>query len=159
MLTRNFLYAIGSPNSLNCDNVPLVVPIDNVEVSNIRSQSFTLAGFSSSNYWQKAKFVIGTGSTAPKSTDYKLENEITEGYDCGTLSKRHIQGKEKDCLNIYGMITNTGTVDLSFSEIGLYVNCSIESIGEKTFLIAREVYDTPITIAPGESVSVNVNIM
>ena len=159
MLTRAFYKMLGGYNGMNLQNAPSTVKdINGNDVYSVDCGQSNYS-FTRDTNWLNAKIIIGSGTTKPKITDYILETEITEGYDCSTLSKRYIQGEEKDYLNIYGTITNTGTVDLTFSEIGLLGFQNISGSSTTYILFAREVYDTPITIAPGESVAVNVNIM
>ena len=154
MLTRNFLQMLGGSSGMGAENS------DKATVKTIDgSASGLVLGINgstpfSSSGWPNSKFIIGTGTTKPKITDINLESEIKEGYDCSALGKRYIIGDEKDYIKIYGTITNTGTDSLSFNEVGWLIMYS-----SKYHLVAREVYDTPITIAPGESVAVNVNIM
>lgn len=158
MLTRNFMTTLGNNYAMKLDNIPTYIYnksgnyIGNTESSFGSSGNYPFAA-----QWSVSTFKIGTGTTLPKSSDFKLENEITSGYDCGTLSKRYVQGEEKDYINIYGNITNNSDSPITFSELGWFVQAGTSSVN--TLLFAREVYDTPITIAPGESVAVNVNLM
>ena len=153
MLTRNFTYLLGNTSTgMKLDNLPLSSTTEGKQ-----TLEPTFDGIFSSTNWSLSKFIIGSGTNKPKNTDYILESEITEGYDCSTLVKRCVQGEEKDYINLYGVITNSSTSPITFTElgwIGLFGGNS-----KVTYLLAREVYDTPITIAPGESVAVNVNIM
>ncbi len=160
MLTRAFYKMLSGGNAMNLTNYPpSIKDINGNSIATLdMSQSSSYSFMKDSNF-SNAKFVIGTGTTNPKITDYILESQITEGYDCSTLSKRYVQGEEKDYLNIYGILTNIGTEDLTFSEIGLLGYQNMTGSSTTYILFAREVYDTPITIAPGESVAVNVNLM
>lgn len=157
MLTRNFMQMLGNGNGMSVNNVPSPCIKTNGEESgvNVLLGSGTNVPFGSS-MWGKSKFILGTGTTKEKSTDYKLESAITENYDCSTLTKRYIQGGERDYINIFGTITNTGNAAFTFSEIGwvAYVSST-----DNEFLFAHEVLDEPITIKPGESAAVNVNLM
>lgn len=160
MLTRAFYKMLGGYSGMNLQNTPSTIKdIYGNDISSVDFGQSSSYSFTRDSNWPNAKFIIGSGTAKPKNTDYILETEITERYDCSTLIKRYIQGEEKDYLNIYGTITNTGTVDLTFSEIGLLGYQNKTGSTTTYILFAREVYDTPITIAPGESVSVNVNIM
>lgn len=159
MLTRNFMSALGNNNGLNLDNCPTAKTTKG-DTNSIRVEfgSGSVYSFLQSDKWIKAKFVLGTGITKPNIEDYHIETEITKSYDCSSpLLRKYIPGNKKDNLNISGIITNTDTTDIEFTEVGLY--CYIDINGGSYIMLAREVYDTPITIAPGESVAVNVNII
>lgn len=156
MLTRNFMQLLGNASGMNVDNCPSPIKTSGASSSvNVIFGNGTNVAFST-NMWKNSKFILGTGTTKEESTDYKLESAITENYDCSTLTKRYIQGVERDYINIFGTITNTGNAAFTFSEIGwvAYVSST-----DNEFLFAHEVLDEPITIKPGESAAVNVNLM
>lgn len=156
MLTRNFMHLLGNGSGMAVDNCPSPIKTSGASSGvNVLFGNGTNTAFSS-NMWKSSKFILGTGTTTEKSTDYKLESAITENYDCSTLTKRYIQGAERDYINIFGTITNTGNAAFTFSEIGwvAYV-----SSADNEFLFAREVLDEPITVEPGESIAANVNLM
>lgn len=156
MLTRNFLSIISNESAWHLDNVPETRNISNEEKPARFNDNGTY-GFQTYT-WDLARFVIGTGTTKPKHTDYVIESEITKSYDCSSpLMKKYIQGAEKDILTIGGVITNTDSTNIEFCEICLYIH--VNANGESDIMVAREVYDTPIIIAPGESVAVSVNII
>ena len=156
MLTNNFLHSLSNARGIGANNLISTKQTNGNEGVTLSFGTDTNY-FCSSTLWSKySKFIIGSGTTKPKMTDYCLENKITESYDCSILDRRCVIGEEMSYLKITGNITNTGTEDLSFSEIG-WVIASGAALQE--FMLAREVYDTPITIAPGESVAVNVNII
>ena len=95
---------------------------------------------------KKAK--IGTGTTPPKVTDYKIESEIDESKYQTSISNIKVTNFDNEgstqCINV--TVTNISGEPLTVSEIGL------ENWGSNDqfhLLIAREVFDTPITISPG----------
>lgn len=160
MLTRNFINMIGNTYGIGADNAPVATTLDGNTQNLQFTKSQSMSVFNDA-WWGYGRFVIGSGTTSPKCTDINLESKIEEGYDCSILAKRYIQGEEKDYINIYGTLTNSGISPITFSELGWIGHCrgSLSSSTGYEFLLAREVYDTPITIAPGESVAVNVNIL
>lgn len=99
--------------------------------------------------WEKSKLIVGTGKTQPKPTDYKLEAEIQGGYECGTLTRNVVEVSGKYNVEVLGHITNTSDAVLTVNEIGWIGSENDTSI----FLFAREVFGTPITLAPGETKS------
>ena len=97
------------------------------------------------------KVEIGTGTTPAKTTDYKLESVISSGYTA--LINPSVTHTVDDVggANVIANITNTSLDSLTFSEIGLLGNSY--STQAEYILFAREVFDTPITLAPGETKS------
>lgn len=162
MLTRNFMVILGNANGMGANNAPTVATtITGAKKSGLQFTKNQLYSVFNDTWWGYSRLVIGSGTTSPKCTDTNLEIALETGYDCSTLEKRYIQGEIKDYLNIYGMITNNGSSPITFSEVGWIGHCrtSYQSSTGDEFLLAREVYDTPITIPPGESVAVNVNTL
>lgn len=96
---------------------------------------------------------IGTGTTNVEKTDYKLESIISSGYTASVEEKIINAPSETDTsmYNVVTNITNTSSSEtIQFSEIGLFVYCKSNSF---RYMIAREVFDAPITLAPGETKS------
>ena len=96
---------------------------------------------------------IGRGSTPATEDDYMLESLISSGFSYSTPSKSEYMDDEGNpCLSYSFTITNTGSSDLTISEIG-YIQerrCgttkgSIDGYTNK-FLIDRTVLDSPISI-------------
>ena len=94
---------------------------------------------------------IGTGTTPPKVTDYKIENEIDASKYQTSISNIKVTNFDNEgstqCINV--TVTNISGEPLTVSEIGLE-NWG-GSVDSENFhlLLAREVFDTPITIPPG----------
>lgn len=93
---------------------------------------------------------IGTGTTPPKVTDYKIENEIDASKYQTSISDIEVTNFDNEgstqCINV--IVTNISGEPLTVSEIGLE-NWGSSNIDQYHLLIAREVFDTPITISPG----------
>ena len=160
MLTRNFITMLGNTNGMGADNAPTATTLSG-STQTLQFTKSQLMSVFNDTWWGYSRFVIGSGTTSPKCTDINLESMIEEGYDCGLLTKRYVQGEEKDYLNVYGTITNNSSSPITFNELGWVGQCrsNMSASTGYDFLLAREVYDTPITIEPGESVAVNVNIL
>lgn len=101
---------------------------------------------------QNKRAKIGTGTTPPKVTDYKIESEIDASKYQASMSNIKVTNFDNEgstqCINV--TVTNISGEPLTVSEIGL------ENWGsggydddQHRLLIAREVFDTPITISPG----------
>ena len=93
---------------------------------------------------------IGTGTTPPKVTDYKMESEIDASKYQTSISNIKVTNFDNEgstqCINV--IVTNISGEPLTVSEIGLE-NWGSSNIDQYHLLIAREVFDTPITISPG----------
>lgn len=93
-------------------------------------------------------FVVGTGTTPPQIDDYKLESEIDSSkYTVSISVANGVAYTDKLGINVSCVITNKSEDILSISEIGLLGDNSLGM--SYKYLLAREVFDTPITIAPG----------
>ena len=100
---------------------------------------------------QNKRAKIGTGTTPPKVTDYKMESEIDASKYQASMSNIKVTNFDNEgstqCINV--TVTNISGEPLTVSEIGLE-NWGGSAGSEKFhLLIAREVFDTPITISPG----------
>ena len=98
---------------------------------------------------------ISTGTTNVAKTDYKLESIISSGYTA-SVEEKIINAPSTTDTSMYSIITNitntSSSETIQFSEIGLFVSALTMS-SSYTYMIAREVFDTPITLAPGETKS------
>ena len=100
---------------------------------------------------QNKRAKIGTGTTPPKVTDYKMESEIDASKYQTSVSNIKVTNFDNEgstqCINV--TVTNISGEPLTVSEIGLE-NWG-GSVDSENFhlLLAREVFDTPITIPPG----------
>ena len=106
------------------------------------------------NYSEKTfKVSIGTGTTNVEKTDYKLESIISSGYTA-SVEEKIINAPSKTDTSMYNVVTNitntSSSETIQFSEIGLFVYCNSNSF---RYMIAREVFDAPITLASGETKS------
>lgn len=101
-------------------------------------------------YWgidsnSRYKIALGSGTTPPKETDYKLENQITD-------APARIDMTE-------GMATasitykNTTNSDIVATEIGLLDNSE-----HGGWLLARELFEKPVTIKAGETKSFSITL-
>lgn len=153
MLTENFMKLLYGTSGMDIDHTSDGIGI-NVTGQEARLNKFnTMFG---SSYWGNSKFQIGTGTTQPVFSDYKLESPITEKYDCTTLSKRVLSINGKTVIEIYGNITNTGSEAITVNEFGWC--CSYQNSDQYRFLYAREVFDTPAVIEPGAVQAFSVRI-
>lgn len=96
------------------------------------------------------KIQLGTGSTAPKRTDYVLESPIDESlYDFSFVYQRTQDFSNENSYSQFLIsVTNKSSEQLTANECALCVNTN-----SNWYVIAREVFDTPITLGVGETKS------
>lgn len=113
------------------------------------------SAFNNRNNEKTFQVSIGTGTKNVEKTDYKLESIISSGYTASVEEKIINEASTTDTsmYSIVTNITNTSSSDtIQFSEIGLFVAAPKIS-STYIYMIAREVFDAPITLAPGETKS------
>lgn len=100
---------------------------------------------------------IGTGTTTPKKSDYVLENPIEESLYTVAFVDNFSSDISSDeaYLSLQATFTNTSSDTLTFSEVGVFAS---PYTGSTLFLIAREVLDSPVSIAPGEAKTVILKV-
>ena len=137
MLTNNFLSYLVQAFSKTSSNKP---------ISGSVSTQYPPKGF-----YNLCEIKIGTGSTPAKRTDYLLESPIdsskyTSSYTVACSTDFNV---ENSFLNVQCSFTNTSDDELVVSEIGAFGS----SYGDRNFMYAREVLDSPVTIPVGETKS------
>lgn len=142
MLTNNFVGYLRNEKDSNTNIITT-------------SGSQYTAAFNNRNNEKIFKVSIGTGTKNVEKTDYKLESIISSGYTA-SVEEKIINEASKTDTSMYSIITNitntSSSETIQFSEIGLFV--AAPNIGSTyIYMIAREVFDTPITLAPGETKS------
>lgn len=107
--------------------------------------------------------LIGSGSTPATYEDYQLDTLITSGItlvtSTGTLtetafdSDTHLMTSKRSFT-----INNSGGSSVTVSEIGLSIGCYSLNSSNHGFqtLVYREVLDEPVTLAPGESMILDI---
>lgn len=107
----------------------------------------------SSQFTYSKRFYIGTGNTPAKQSDYKMESLIDDAMYLSNLEVvcAHGDGSFESETGLYvsGTVTNMSSSPLEVSEIGFSASGTNANEERSRFLIAREVFDTPITISPG----------
>jgi len=105
--------------------------------------------------------IAGTDTTPTSVTDYYLKNKIENGdgdnlLSYGELSVTDVTTYEDGTgFSISRPFVNNGSVSVSIGECGLVVN--IGSTGYYT-LIARDTFSSPITVDPGNSIIITLDI-
>lgn len=171
MLTNNFYKAVAGALCGNTErNMEEMTKTDGKVTNNLTS-SYGVADdmnpfrFMSSVYSANSNqlistngggIIIGTGTTPPTVNDYKLENQITSGFGSTTS----FPNSDSAVYNAKGIvscctITNSSQTDnLVINEIG-YIR---SKAGYWNILYDHIVLDTPITIAPGATKTIEYRL-
>ena len=102
---------------------------------------------------------LGTGTTPATKDDFTMENTISQNISVinSTVNVRHIADTENNThtkkITLVCGVQNTGSADLTISEIGISGMCykSSSSNDRKNVLFYRDVLDSPMTI-PANSI-------
>lgn len=107
--------------------------------------------------------LVGSGSTPASYEDYQLDELITSGITLvsttGTLTETafdndtHIMTSKRSFT-----LNNSSGSNITISEIGLSIGCYSYNSSNHGFqtLVYREVLDSPVTLAPGESMILDI---
>ena len=126
-------------------------------VNKMKSWDGTETTPTSNQFTYAKRFYIGTGNTPAKQSDYKMESLIDDAMYLSNLEVVCASGdgsyESETGLSVSGTVTNMSSSSLEVSEIGFSAAGKNTNEERSRFLIAREVFDTPITLAPGETKS------
>lgn len=171
MLTNNFYKAMAGALSGNVEiNMKEMTKTDGTGTSKLSSSSAVPNEMNPFRYMNNVYscnsnqigstngggIIIGTGTTPPTVNDYKLENQITSGFGSTTS----FPNSDSAVYNAKGIvscctITNSSQTDnLVINEIG-YIK---GRAGYWNILYDRIVLDTPITIAPGATKTIEYRL-
>lgn len=111
--------------------------------------------------------VLGSGTTPPTPDDFKLENQIPHGDETGKLhymnndcSEVQVSGNEITFEITRDFINNSGG-DITIGEMGLILDIDYKKGGTyytAHVLMIRDVFDTPVTVLAGGSLSAKYTI-
>ena len=113
--------------------------------------------------------ILGSGSTKPKKTDYKLENFIgSDKLQCIACSQvtwnTELSEDEEFVLRKTWTFKNVSNEPVTVNETGLLVatplniSASEAEANPKKYLVSREVLDSPVTIAPNQTYMFTFNL-
>ena len=143
MLTNNWKTMMGGTLINSTTNVSKMKTWNGAEVFRITNNQLTYA----------KRFYIGTGNTPAKQSDYKMESLIDDAMYKSNLEVVCASGdgsyESETGLSVSGTVTNMSSSPLEVSEIGFSAANKNTNAEDSRFLLAREVFDTPITISPG----------
>ena len=100
---------------------------------------------------------FGSGSSVESSSDYKLESEL----DTLTLIS-NTTNIASEAFVITSTVKNSTDEDILISELSTFMNSTRTLSGDpyysKTFMLTRNVLETPITIKPNETKTFTITI-
>lgn len=100
--------------------------------------------------------LVGSGTAEPSSSDYKLENCISDLTDCG----QYIAMSSVNLFSVNRILRNDTNEDVVINEVGLYNRpaYSPNNKGRTKFLLAREVLPETVTLHPGDSYTFTISL-
>lgn len=163
MLTNNFRkilnYMFKNTTLLVADNM---VGLDGKIIEHTNGDSIPLAFLNKSKQailtsdttTQQGVFIAyGNGTTIATSNDYNLEGEITDLTLLG--NSVHITDNG---YAVTSSVKNTSDEDIIVKELGVFETSKSEHGERSTFMLTRNVLETPITIKPNEIKTFTITI-
>lgn len=116
---------------------------------------FTIGGANAGLY---TNFILGSGTTPVKGSDYQVEQEIVDGLALEGVTVS-IDDDTKT-VTYRKTVRNTSDQEITVREVGLTGGVFVAngSSGSRQVLIYREVLEAPVTIAPGDSATFRIVI-
>lgn len=115
----------------------------------------TYGGVWSTIQYENLSLVLGKGDTQPTLDDYTLADPVTENL---TVTKRS-GSNTKETSSVW-TVTNNETSSITLKEFG-FMNCTPSNNGtsnQGNILYVRGLFDTPVTIAPGETKAIMISL-
>lgn len=100
--------------------------------------------------------LVGSGTAEPSSSDYKLENCISDLTDCG----QYVALSSVNLFSVNRILRNDTNEDVVINEVGLYnrPNYSDSDKGRTKLLLVREVLPETVTLHPGDSYTFTISL-
>lgn len=100
--------------------------------------------------------LVGSGTAEPSSSDYKLENCISDLTDCG----QYIALSSVNLFSVNRILQNNTDEDIVINEVGLYNRPAYNDNdkGRTKLLLAREVLPETVTLKPGDSYTFTISL-
>lgn len=100
---------------------------------------------------------LGSGTTDVTATDYTMATDETSNFTItGTVTLNHASNKLE--IVFACEVTNTTAADITLTEIGIRkpITANYSSYNLAGYILfARDILDTPITVAAGETKTIN----
>lgn len=104
------------------------------------------------------RLLLGSGSTPATSDDVNLESTIS-AYQVVSHTHQLNNDYSSTILTINRLVKNNTELDISISEMGLFITVSYYGYGSgAAFLLAREVLSESVVLQPGEKHSFTMTI-
>ena len=137
-------------------------------ISSSANQSYIEQGLRPTNI---VSMRVGTGETAVDAYDYKLDTDVTSSFsNIGFSCNPAVSADGKVTFTVVWNGTNASGSDITIKEIGLIHQFALGALNAYSYnslrnnaplrnvMIARHILETPVTIAAGDTGSVNVNL-
>lgn len=102
-----------------------------------------------------SNFIVGSGATPVTGDDYQVEKEIVNGLTCEAITVQ--TDDEARTVTYRKTLYNASQKDITIAEVGLTGPVCLQN-SMKQALIYREVLQTPVTLAPGESATLRITV-
>ena len=114
------------------------------------------------SYVNNCFVALGTNTTAPTYQDYAFNRITTLNQTNNVVNRQSWAGSQtyEGILQVITTYQNTGSSDVTVSELGIITayNTSEWDNPAQAALVAREVLDSPVIIAPGETYAFSMTI-
>lgn len=159
----NFAATVATYGWVNSDAAKTIIPNPQDIYGNKRSGFYLFDAYVSSNHistFYFDSFILGTGNTKPKYTDYQLESRVdTTLFSNKTFSFIPSMNNGNvsilcTCSGVYN-----GDDDIIIKEIGITKNLPLSWASGGTcatapFLMTRDLLENPITLKKGQSFTI-----
>lgn len=148
LLVKNNIVGLDGKiiNETNGDSIPLSFLKES-------RQAILTSGDATNTTTQGVFIAYGAGTTRPTSNDYNLESEISDL----TLLGNSLSITDNGYITT-SSIKNTSNEDIIVKELGIF-ETSRSAYGQRTtFMLTRNVLETPITINPNETKTFTITI-
>lgn len=116
------------------------------------SGSNAVSDSSYTSLFNRGKILVGDGTNEVKATDYCLGNDITASFSAGTPNVQIQKDSDgKGYITISQTFTNNTGSDITITEYGILNYAS----STYNWLFTRELFDNPITVGAGESITIS----
>lgn len=128
----------------------------------LKSLSGSLSDNYQGNYVNNCFVALGANTTTPTYQDYTFNRITTLNQTNNVVNKQGWADSQtyEGILQVITTYQNTGSNNVTVSELGIITayNTSAWDNPAQAALVAREVLDSPVTIAPGETYAFSMTI-
>lgn len=150
---KTYQYIYGNYDGYAAEDVAasvLAVPCASMLSQTATIPTGTINGFINTN------LIVGAGTTPVTPSDYKIETEIVSNLACEAVTAE--VDESAGAITYRKTLRNSGESEITINEIGLAAPCTTDMNTIYQALIYREVLETPLVLAPGETGTVAITI-